>query len=105
MSFLLPIFALMSAFGAWRLWRQSPLYSGKITLKVIGATLLVVAVVEGFTLGMLSEPMRRYPVVQAILGVVGFLVLTTGAMALIVRITDSHVAQLPPAVHLETLHR
>jgi hypothetical protein len=105
MTIFLPIFALLTAVGAWQAWRRSPLYSTKIALKMMGVTLLLAAAIGGFTLGIFSGPMSRSPAAQAIVGLLGFLLLTTCAMVLVVRITDSHVARLPASAHLATLHR
>jgi protein-S-isoprenylcysteine O-methyltransferase Ste14 len=105
MQFVLLIFALLTIVGSWTAWRRSPLYSLKTTLKMVGAFLAIVAVTVGLVWAIVSGPFSHSPVMQAVLGIFAILALATGASITIIRITDSHVAQLPPSVRLVTLHR
>ena len=85
--------------GAWAAWRKSPLYSVKITLELIGVSLSIVALFLG--IARLELP----PNVLLVLLLAMVVVVGTGATALIVRITDSHVARLPASLRVITTHR
>jgi hypothetical protein len=109
MQIALLIFCFLTIAGAFTAWRRSPLYSLKITFKLIGAFLLIVAVVAGATYvlvngAMLTSPTRS-PIVEAIAGFVALLTLACASSILIVRITDKHVAQLPPSARLVSFNR
>ena len=99
------IFAILTIVGAWTAWRRSPLYSVKITLKIVGVFLLIVAAIVGVSMAILHGPIRHSPAAQAILAVVVVIAIATGATGILIRITDAHVAQLPPSVQLVTIHR
>ena len=105
MQFVLLIFAGLTIVGSWVGWRRSPLYSLKTTLKMVAAFVGIVAVVAGAMLAIFSGPLEHSPVAQAVAALVVVMVLTVGASITLIRITDSHVAQLPPQVRLVTLHR
>lgn len=105
MQIALLIFALLSVIGAFSAWRKSPLYSLRTAGKLLGAFLLIIAVAVGVTLLILDGPLSHSPAVQAVAGFIAVMALGSGFSILIVRITDSHVAQLPPSARLVTLHR
>jgi hypothetical protein len=105
MQIALLIFASLTIVGAFSAWRQSPLYSLKTTLKLIGAFLLIVAVVMGASLAIVNGPLSRSPVVQGIAAFLAILLLASGSSILIVRITDSHVAELPESARLVSFNR
>jgi hypothetical protein len=102
---MLIFFAVFTIVASLVAWRASPIYSLKSTFKLAGAAILIVAVVIGGTDLIYSNALSRWPAVQIVAGLAAFLIVTTGAMVMIVRITDSHVAQLAPSVKLVTLHR
>lgn len=102
---MLIVFALLTIVGSLAAWRASPLYSLKSTLKLGLATLLIPAVAVGAAMAIYDGPLKNAPVAQAVVGLFAYLLIATGAMVLIVRITDAHVAQLPPAVKLVNVHR
>ena len=105
MQFVLLIFAGLTIVGSWVGWRRSPLYSLKTTLKMVAAFAGIVAVVLGAMVAIFSGPFEHMPVAQAILALLSVMALAIGASVTLIRITDSHVAQLPPHVRLVTLHR
>lgn len=105
MQFALLIFCLLTIVGAFSAWRKSPLYSLKTTLKLAGGFLLIAAVVAGASLAIVSGPLSRSPVVEGIAGFLAILVLGSSASIFIVRITDAHVAQLPPSAKLVSFNR
>ena len=41
------LFAILSLAGAWTAWRRSPLYSHKITIKLVAVFLAIVGVILG----------------------------------------------------------
>jgi hypothetical protein len=105
MQIALPLIAILIIVRAWRGWRRSPLYSVKITLQIVGVFLLIVAVWVAVSLGLFSGPLSHSPVALGILAAVAIVAIATGATAIIIRITDRHVAQAPPSAHLVTIHR
>ncbi len=105
MQFGLLIFAGLTIVGSWMGWRRSPLYSLKTTLKMVAAFVGIVAAVAGAMLAIFSGPFEHAPVMQVILALLSVMALTVGASVILIRITDAHVAQLPPQVRLVTLHR
>jgi hypothetical protein len=105
MQFVLLIFAGLTIVGSWVGWRRNPLYSLKTTLKMVAAFAGIVAAVAGAMLAIFSGPLEHAPVAQAVAALVAVMVLTVGASVTLIRITDSHVAQLPASVRLVTLHR
>jgi hypothetical protein len=105
MQFALLIFCFLTIIGAYSAWRSSPLYSLKASLKLACAFVLIVAAVVGASLAIVNGPVSRSPVVQGIAGFLAIVVLACGASILIVRITDAHVAQLPPSARLVSLNR
>ncbi len=105
MQFVLLLFAFLTIIGAFSAWRNSPLYSLKTTLKLVGGFLLIVAVVALTAWAIVSGSMIHSPVVQGIAGFIAMMVVTCGASIFIVRITDSHVAQLPPSARLVSFNR
>jgi hypothetical protein len=105
MQFVLLIFAALTIVASWSAWKKSPLYSLRTTLKMIGAFLGIVALTVALVLAIVSGLFSHSPAVQAVLGMFAILALTIGASVTIIRITDSHVAQLPASVRLVTLHR
>jgi hypothetical protein len=102
---MLIIVTILIVLGSLSAWRASPLYSLKSTFKLAGAFLLIVAVVVSASMAIFSGPLSHSPIAQAILGLAAFLVISIGASVTLVRITDRHVAQLPPSVQLVTIHR
>jgi hypothetical protein len=105
MQFALLIFCLLTIVGAFSAWRKSPLYSLKTTLKLAGGFLLIAAVVAGASLAIVNGLVSRSPVVQGIAGFLAIMVLGCGSSIFIVRITDAHVAQLPPSAKLVSFNR
>jgi hypothetical protein len=99
------IIAILMTSGAWLGWRRSPLYSRKATFKLIVAVLLIVAAIVGGTIAILQGPVANSPTAQAVL--IGLLIIAVGigATAGIIRITDSHLAQLPPSVRIVNTER
>lgn len=104
MQIVLVIFAISTVLGAWAGWRRSPLYSHKITAKLVGIFLLIVVAVMGMA-AIVNGPVSLSPVAQGILAAAGIVVVATGATGLIIRTTDSHVAQLPSSVRVLTVER
>ncbi len=105
MQIILPIIAFLIVVSAWRAWRGSPLYSGRKALKLVGIFLLIVAVILGVSMGIFNGPLSHSPVTLAISGILTIVVVGTGASGILIRITDSHIVQLPPSVRLVTSHR
>ena len=105
MQIALLIFCFLTITGAFTAWRRSPLYSLKTTFKLIGGFLLIVAVVAATTYAIVNGAVSRSPVAQGIVGFVALLVLACTSSILIVRITDKHVAQLPPSARLVSFNR
>jgi hypothetical protein len=105
MQIVLILIAVLTIVGAWIGWRRSPLYSVKITLKLAGAFLLIVAAMVAVLMAILKGPISQSPAALAISLVVAAMVLAMGASVILIRITDRHVAQLPPSVQLVTIHR
>ncbi len=105
MQIALLIFCFLTIVGAFAGWRKSPLYSVKTTLKLAGAFLLIVAVVAGTTFAIVNGSLSRSPVVQGIAGFVALMALACGSSIFIVRITDAHVAALPPSARLVSFNR
>lgn len=100
MQYVLLIFCCLTILGAFSAWRRSPLYSLKTSLKLVGAFLLIVVLVLAISQAIVSGPLSRSPVAQAIAAFLAILIVASGASILIVRITDAHVAQLPPSAKL-----
>jgi hypothetical protein len=105
MQIALLIFCFLTIAGAFTAWRSSPLYSLKTTFKLIGAFLLIVAVVAGATYAIVNGALFRSPIAEGIAGFVASMVLACASSILIVRITDKHVAQLPPSARLVSFNR
>ncbi len=96
---VLPIIILLGLLGTWAAFRKSPLFSYKTAGKLVGITVVIVALVLGVAQLNLS------PNALAITLVVMIPFIGIGATALIIHITDSHVAKLPPSTRLLTVHR
>ena len=105
MQIALLIFCFLTIAGAFAGWRKSPLYSFKTTLKLGGAFLLIVAVVAGTTYAIVNSSLGRSPVAEGIAGLVTAMAVACGASIFIVRITDAHVAALPPSARLVSFNR
>jgi len=105
MQIALLIFCFLTIAGAFAGWRKSPLYSAKTTLKLGGAFLLIVAVVAGTTYAIVNSSLGRSPVAEGIAGLVTAMAVACGASIFIVRITDAHVAALPPSARLVSFNR
>jgi len=105
MQIALLIFCFLTIAGAYAGWRKSPLYSVKTTLKLIGAFLVIVAVVAGTTFAIVNSSLSRSPVAEVIASLVAMMAVACGASIFIVRITDSHVAALPPLARLVSFNR
>jgi hypothetical protein len=105
MQFAILAFASLTIIGAFSAWRKSPLYSLKTTFKLIGAFFVIVAVTIGVSTGLLSNAISRSPVAQGVLAFIAIIVIGSGASIFLVRITDSHVAQLPPSAKLVSFNR
>jgi len=105
MQLALLIFCLLTIVGAFSALRQSPLYSLKTTMKLVGSFLLIAVVVAGTSMAIVNGPPNRSPVVEGVAGFLAMLVLGSSASIFIVRITDAHVAQLPPSAKLVTFNR
>jgi len=102
---LIAIFAIALAIGGLFAWRASPLYSLKATLKVVAVLILLPLVVWSAVRLIDSPALSRSVPLQATLAVIAYMVVTTGLSVTIIRITDHHVAQLPPAVQVTSHHR
>jgi hypothetical protein len=105
MQFALLIFAVLTIVGALAGWRKSPLYSFKATVKLIGAFLLIVVVVMGASQFIVSRQLSQSPVVAGVEGFLAILALGCISSVIVVRITDAHVAQLPPSTKLVSFNR
>jgi hypothetical protein len=104
-QFGLLIFTFLTLVGAFSGWRKSPLYSLKTTLKLVGAYLLIVVVVMGASQVPVNGTISHKPVVLAIAGFLAVVVVGCSSSILVVRITDAHVAQLPPSAKLVSFNR
>jgi hypothetical protein len=104
MNFAILAFAILSLAGSWSVWRRSPLYSHKITLKLVAVFLAIVGVVLGAT-SAIFHGAGQSPAMQAVL--IGLLILGVGigATAGLIHIADSHLAQLPPDTQIVTTER
>ena len=91
--------------SSWVAWRRSPLYSVKTTLKIVGAFILVVASVIGMTRAFTSDLVSGSPVMEGVLIGIGIIAIGTGATGLLIRITDSHIAQVPASVRIVHTYR
>jgi hypothetical protein len=105
MQFALLIFAALTVVGAFAGWRKSPLYSLKTTLKLVGAFLLTFIVAMGASLAIVNGTISHSPVVRGIACFLAIIMLGSGSSTLIVRITDKHVAQLPPSAKMVSFNR
>src|SRR5271156_3053697 len=105
MQIALLIFCFLTIAGAFSAWRKSPLYSVKTTLKLVGACLLIVAVVAGATYAIVNSSLSRSPVAEGIARLAAVVGLGCGASIFIARITDAHVAALPPSARLVNFNR
>lgn len=105
MQIALLIFCFLTIAGAFKAWRKSPLYSLETTFKLFGAILLIVATVAGTTYAIMNSPLSRSPLAETIAALVAVLALTCASSIFIVRITDKHVAQLPPSARLVSFNR
>lgn len=105
MQFAFLIFAILTVVGAFAGWRKSPLYSLKATLKLIGVFLLIVVVVMLASQFIGNWQVSQSPVAAGVAGFLAIIVLGSVSSILIVRITDSHVAQLPPSAKLVSFNR
>ncbi len=105
MQIALLIFCFLTIAGAFSAWRKSPLYSVKTTLKLGGGFLLIVAVVAGSIIAIVNSSLSRSPVAEGIASLVAVIALACGASVFIVRITDAHVAALPPNARLVSFNR
>jgi hypothetical protein len=105
MQIALLIFCFLSIAGAFTAWRRSPLYSLKTTFKLIGAFLLIVTIVAGTTYAIMNSALSLSPVAEAIAAIAASLALACASSIFIVRITDKHVAQLPPSARLVSFNR
>jgi hypothetical protein len=105
MQFVLLIFCFVTIVGAFSAWRKSPLYSLKTTLKLVGGFVLIATVVAGTSMAIVNSPVSRSPVMEGVLAFLAILVLGSGASIFVVRITDAHVAQLPPTTRLVSFNR
>ncbi len=105
MQIALLIFCSLTIIGAFSAWRKSPLYSVKATLKLIGAFVLILAVIAGTIDLIVNGSLSRSPVFEGVASLVAVLVVGCGSSVLIVRITDAHVAALPSAARLVSFNR
>jgi hypothetical protein len=105
MQIALLIFCFLTIAGAFAGWRKSPLYSVKTTFKLAGSFLLIVAVVAGTTYAIVNSSLIRSPVAEVIASLAAAMALACGASIFIVRITDAHVAALPPSARLVSFNR
>jgi hypothetical protein len=105
MQIALLVFCFLTIAGAFAGWRKSPLYSVKTTLKLGGGFLLIVAVVGGTAYAIVNSSLSRSPVAEVIASLAAVIVLGSGASILSVRITDAHVAALPPSARLVSFNR
>jgi hypothetical protein len=67
--------------------------------------LLIVVVVMGASHAIVNGTINQSPVVEAIAGFLAIILIGSASSILIVRITDSHVAQLPPSAKLVSFDR
>jgi hypothetical protein len=105
MQIALLIFCFLTIACAFAGWRKSPLYSIKTTLKLGGGFLLIVAVVAGTAYAIVNSSLSGSPVAEVIASLAAVIVLGSGASIFIVRITDAHVAALPPSARLVSFNR
>ena len=105
MQIAMLIFCFLTMAGAFRAWRKSPLFSVKTTLKLGGAVLLIVAFVAGAIYAIVNSSLSRSPAAELIATFVVLIALGCGASVFIVRITDAHVAALPPSARLVSFSR
>ena len=105
MQFVLMIFCILTIIGGLRAWRHSPLYSLKTSFKLVGAFLLIVAVFICVLQVIMRGLLGTSPVVQGIAGFLAIILVASGASILTVKITDAHVAQLPPSAKLVSFNR
>lgn len=105
MQIALLIFCFLTIAGAFAGWRKSPLYSAKTAFKLAGGFLLIVAIVAGTTYAIVNGSLSRSPVVEGIACFVASMAVACGSSIFIVRITDSHVAALPPSARLVSFNR
>src|ERR1039458_1079060 len=105
MQIALLIFCFLTIAGAYAGWRKSPLHSVKTTLKLVGGFLLIVAVVAGTAYVIVNGSLSRSPVAEGITGLVAAMAVACGSSIFIVRITDAHVAALPPLARLVSFNR
>jgi hypothetical protein len=105
MQIALLIFCFLTITGAFSAWRRSPLYSLKTTFKLVGGFLLIAAVVAATTYAIVNGAVSRSPVAEGIAGFVALLALACASSIFIVRITDKHVADLPPSARLVSFNR
>ena len=105
MQIVLLIFCFLTIVGAFAGWRRSPLFSVKTAVKLGGGFLLIVAVIAGTTYVIVNSSLSLSPVAEGIAGLVTVIALACGASVFIVRITDSHVAALPPSARLVSFNR
>jgi hypothetical protein len=105
MQIALLIFCILTIAGAFSAWRKSPLYSIMTTFKLVGGFMLIVAVVAGSIYVIANSSLSRSPVAEIIASLVAVIALGCGASVFIVRITDAHVAALPPTARLVSFNR
>ncbi len=105
MQFGLLIFAFLTLVAAFSGWRKSPLYSLRTALKLAGGFLMIAVVVTGASLAIANGTVGRSPVAQGVAAFLAIAVLGSVSSVLVVRITDAHVAQLPPSAKLVSFNR
>jgi hypothetical protein len=94
--------------GAWVAWRHNPLYSVKSTVRMVAATLLLIAAAVCIIVGTIDLTSGRSQTVQfiALLGVV--IVLTNGMIFSIQAVSvpkAARLATLPPSIEILNFHR
>jgi hypothetical protein len=104
MPIALLVFALLVIAGAFAGWRKSPLYSRETTLKLIGAFLLIAAVLAG-SIAIVNGVSWHTPLAQGIAAFVVIVVIGCGSSILVVSITDAGIPRLPVSARRVAFNR
>jgi hypothetical protein len=105
LQIVLPLIVLLIGLGAWRAWRRSPVYSVKTNFQLAGVILLMVAAIVALTLGAFGGPASHSATSKAVLIVLAVLLVLAGFIAVVFRITEGRLANLPPGARLLNIHR
>ena len=89
----------MTLLASCSAWRKSPLFSLKTTVNLVGATVLIIALIVGITQWHLSLDAQIIVLPLLVVAVEIF------GTALLIRVSDSHIARLPSSVKPLTVYR